>query len=207
MTALLVSLVNLSLSCYPDRLEYVDQVLGFAKDKIAEFADKSVHSLIGSITDAETCSFRPEIHHPQTTSNLLSLLLAPINSYQSALTLLALPRYIPLLQVQSFSTRRAIAQAIVGSIIKNETALETPEDVAGIFELALVLIKDQGDVGPPVRAPSAVSAGRGSLGPGARASSFVGGLDGEDVAEEQSWVARIVHLFKADTLDVQFEVG
>ncbi|KIO21692.1 hypothetical protein M407DRAFT_217984 [Tulasnella calospora MUT 4182] len=188
MTALLVSLVNLSLSCYPDRLEYVDQVLGFAKAKISEFADK------------------PDIHHPQTTSNLLSLLLAPINSYQSVLTLLALPRYIPLLQVQSFPTRRAIAQAIVGSIIKNETALETPEDVAGIFELALVLIKDQGDVGPPGRVASAVSAGRGSLGPGPRASSFVGGLDGEDVAEEQSWVARIVHLFKAETLDVQFEL-
>lgn len=47
MTALLVSLVNLSLSCYPDRLEYVDQVLGFAKAKIAEFADKSVHWLLG----------------------------------------------------------------------------------------------------------------------------------------------------------------
>lgn len=40
MTALLVSLTNLSLSCYPDKLEYVDQVLGFAHDKIKEFADK-----------------------------------------------------------------------------------------------------------------------------------------------------------------------
>lgn len=40
ITALLVSLTNLSLSCYPDRLEYVDQVLGFAADKIKEFTER-----------------------------------------------------------------------------------------------------------------------------------------------------------------------
>lgn len=40
ITALLVSLTNLSLSCYPDRLEYVDQVLGFAAEKIKEFHDR-----------------------------------------------------------------------------------------------------------------------------------------------------------------------
>jgi vacuolar protein sorting-associated protein 35 len=40
ITALVVSLTNLSLSCYPDRLEYVDQVLGFTEDKIKEFVDR-----------------------------------------------------------------------------------------------------------------------------------------------------------------------
>lgn len=45
VTALLVSLTNLSLSCYPDRLEYVDQVLGFARGKIKEFADRYVEHL------------------------------------------------------------------------------------------------------------------------------------------------------------------
>lgn len=44
VTALLVSLTNLSLSCYPDRLEYVDQVLGFARNKIQEYADRYVDS-------------------------------------------------------------------------------------------------------------------------------------------------------------------
>lgn len=39
ITALLVSLTNLSLSCYPDRLEYVDQVLAFASEKVAEFVN------------------------------------------------------------------------------------------------------------------------------------------------------------------------
>lgn len=54
ITALLVSLTNLSLSCYPDRLEYVDQVLGFAADKIKEFSERftsSRHFIIDMISD------------------------------------------------------------------------------------------------------------------------------------------------------------
>ena len=40
ITALLVSLTNLSLSCYPDKLEYVDQILGFVHGKVKEYGDK-----------------------------------------------------------------------------------------------------------------------------------------------------------------------
>lgn len=32
--------MNLSVSCYPDRLEYVDQILSFASEKIKEFANR-----------------------------------------------------------------------------------------------------------------------------------------------------------------------
>lgn len=40
ITALLVSLINLSLSCYPDRIDYVDQVLAFAKAKVEEYSNR-----------------------------------------------------------------------------------------------------------------------------------------------------------------------
>jgi vacuolar protein sorting-associated protein 35 len=40
VTALCVSLINLSLSCYPDRLEYVDQILSFAQSKVLDSAQK-----------------------------------------------------------------------------------------------------------------------------------------------------------------------
>ncbi|KDQ53008.1 hypothetical protein JAAARDRAFT_162246 [Jaapia argillacea MUCL 33604] len=185
ITALLVSLTNLSLSCYPDRLEYVDQILGFAHDKIREFADS------------------PDLHAPPTITNLASLLVAPINSYQSVLTLLALPRYAALLALQPFSTRRTLAHSIISSILKNETVVETPEDVDGVLELCHVLIKDQSDFGG-----SAGSANGGipSLKDGRRthASSFY--LEREEIAEEQGWVARMVHLFRAESLAVQFEL-
>ncbi|KAF8480786.1 vacuolar protein sorting-associated protein 35 [Russula ochroleuca] len=175
VTALLVSLTNLSLSCYPDRLEYVDKVLGFARDKVQEFADS------------------PDLHSQQTTSHLANLLLAPINSYQSVLTLLALPNYVPLLSAQPFVTRRMLAHAIVSSVLKNETVVEDPEDVHGILELCQVLIREQSDAAPL------------PPGSGGRRGAF-GGSEREDVAEEQGWIARMVHLFRSESLGTQFEI-
>ncbi|KAI0271719.1 vacuolar protein sorting-associated protein 35 [Gloeopeniophorella convolvens] len=174
VTALLVSLTNLSLSCYPDRLEYVDKVLGFARDKIKEFADS------------------PDLHSQQTTTHLANLLLAPINSYQSVLTLLALPNYVPLLSAQPFATRRMLAHAIVSSVLKNETVVEDPEDVHGILELCQVLIREQPDAAP--------------LPPGAGGRRGTFGNEREDVAEEQGWIARMVHLFRSESLSTQFEL-
>jgi vacuolar protein sorting-associated protein 35 len=130
------------------------------------------------------------------------LLAAPIHSYQSVLTLLALPRYVPLLSRQLFATRRTIAHAVVASVLKNETVIESPSDVDGVLDLCHVLVKDQGDAGAPAAPPHSqviMQDGR-RVGP-----SFY--LEREDLAEEQGWVARMVHLFRADSLDVQYEVS
>jgi vacuolar protein sorting-associated protein 35 len=40
ISALLVSICNLALNCYPDKLDYVDKVLSYAKDKTAEFGNR-----------------------------------------------------------------------------------------------------------------------------------------------------------------------
>ncbi|KAF9523654.1 vacuolar protein sorting-associated protein 35 [Crepidotus variabilis] len=187
VTALFVSLTNLSLSCYPDRLEYVDQVLAFAAVKIKEYGDS------------------PDLHSQVTSSNLSALLTAPINNYQSVLTLLAIPNYVPLLTKQLFSTRRNIAHSIVSSVLKNETIIEAPEDVDGVLELCHVLIKDQTDVG-------ASNAGASGQQPNANANVREVRRQGpyfverEEMAEEQGWVARMVHLFRSESLDVQFEL-
>ena len=138
----------------------------------------------------------PDLHAQQTTANLASLLLAPINSYQSVLTLLALRRYSPLLTLQRFTTRRSLAHALISSVLKNETVIETPEDVDGILELCHVLIKDQTD--------AAASAARVSSSERRPGASHLHEKD--DLAEEQGWIARMVHLFRAESLDVQFEV-
>ncbi|KAJ8520339.1 hypothetical protein ONZ45_g2802 [Pleurotus djamor] len=181
ITALLVSLTNLSLSCYPDRLEYVDQVLGFTAEKIKEFTES------------------PDLHTQQTASNLAALLVAPINSYQSVLTLLAIPNYVPLLSQQLFFTRRSIAHSIISSVLKNETIIETPEDCDGVLELCHVLIKDQTDSSNP---------NANSHQPNAKEVRRQGPhlVEREEMAEEQGWVARMVHLFRAESLSVQFEL-
>lgn len=189
-----VSLTNLSLSCYPDRLEYVDQVLAYAAEKVQQYNSRYVHLLKHRLRFTYLVS--PDLHAPQTTSNLAALLVAPINSYQSVLTLLAIPNYAPLLQRQLFSTRRSISHSIISSVLKNETVIETPEDVEGVLELCHVLIKDQSD--------NSGANGVNGVQPAVKRGSY--SLEREEMAEEQGWVARMVHLFRAESLDVQFEV-
>ncbi|KAK0461433.1 vacuolar protein sorting-associated protein 35 [Desarmillaria tabescens] len=168
ITALFVSLTNLSLSCYPDRLEYVDQVLGYAAETIKEYSES------------------PDLHAQQTTSNLAALLVAPINSYQSVLTLLAIPNYAPLLTKQLFSTRRSIAHSIISSVLKNETVVETPEDVDGVLELCHVLIKDQSDAAGGV----SVNGSQPNLKDVRRQGPY--SMEREEMSEEQGWVARML---------------
>jgi len=129
----------------------------------------------------------PDLHSPPTTANLLALALAPIQSYLSILTLLAIPSYIPLLSLQPYTTRLAIGQAVVSSVLKNNTLIETPEDVSGVLGLCAVLVRDQKD-------PAGGSRQRVQV-------------DHREMAEEQGWVARMVHLFKSDNLETQFEVS
>ncbi|KAL1410661.1 retromer complex subunit Vps35 [Vanrija albida] len=170
ITALFVSLANLSLSCYPDRLEYIDQILSYATTKVHEFQQS------------------PDLHAPQTTANLLALLLSPIQSYLSVLTVLAIPSYTPLLAAQPYSTRAAIGHAVVSSVLKNNTLIEATSDVEGVLGLCAVLVRDQRD---------------SSLGgPAARRQQ----VDLREMAEEQGWVARMVHLFHSDDLQTQFEL-
>lgn len=143
----------------------------------------------------------PDLHAQQTTANLSALLVAPINSYQSVLTLLAIPNYVPLLTRQLFSTRRSIAHSIISSVLKNETIIETPEDVDGVLELCHVLIKDQSDSAANPNVPNGQQA---HVREARRQGPYF--VEREEMAEEQGWVARMVHLFRAESLDVQFEV-
>lgn len=66
-----------------------------------------------------------------------------------------------------------------------------------------MLIKDQNDGAPPASA-------HGGLGSRTSMSERRPGIGGpherEDLAEEQGWIARMVHLFRAESLDIQFEV-
>ncbi|KAI8096910.1 vacuolar protein sorting-associated protein 35 [Halteromyces radiatus] len=176
LMGLLVSLINLSLSCYPEKLDYVDQILTYAKGKMTEFSDS------------------PDLHSKVTEGNLLRLLQAPIIQYSSVLTLLSLSNYQPLLVMQPFNTRRAIAHSVVQSIRRNETIIETPEDVHGVLELCDVLLRDQKDA--PMAPTSGYTNGRGR--------NEFSAMDQEDFKEEQGWIARIVHLFQSKDEDTQF---
>jgi len=165
---LLLSLLNLSLSCYPDRLEYVDQVLGFANSKIQE-----------AMEGEQGMPIIPQSHFQP-------LLVAPINAYVSALTVLAIPNYYMLWAQQQPLAQRAIAQAIVHSILRRETVIGTPEEAHGILEFCTSLVKDKGEI----MATNATTS-----------NGHVAMVD--ELAEQQGMLARLVHLFRSDDLNMQ----
>ena len=138
ITALLVSLSNLALKIYPERLDYVDQVLEYAKKEVSRFTSSA------------------DLHSQATQSNVLTLLLSPIKTYFSIFTALALPHFIPLLHQQTYLTRRSLAGEVARTLLRNETKITTSEHLDGILRVVSVLVKEgmqasPGYAGGPVR--------------------------------------------------------
>ncbi|EFX02169.1 vacuolar sorting protein 35 [Grosmannia clavigera kw1407] len=170
--ALLVSLTNLALNIYPDRLDYVDQILSFATTKVNESTNS------------------PDLHLPAAQQSLLALLLAPIKHYVSIFTALALPTYVPLLQAQTYPTRRAVAGEVARSLLKNQTKITTPEQLDNVLEVLKVLITEG----------SQQPAGYPGVAQQQRPRTF----ETDETLEEQGWLARLVHLINAEKNDTQF---
>ena len=150
---LLVSLANLALyvesspqktsanfyrNIYPERLDYIDQVLTFANQKVAEYQNSA------------------DLHSQATQSQILSLLLSPIKTYISLFTALALPNFIPLLHSQPYPTRRAVAGEVARSLMRNQTNIASVENLESVLEILKVLIREgiqqaQGYPGGPIQ--------------------------------------------------------
>ncbi|KAK6586070.1 hypothetical protein PZA11_001127 [Diplocarpon coronariae] len=170
-TALLVSLVNLALNIYPERLDYVDQVLDYANSKVKQHANSA------------------DIHSPEAQTNILNLLLAPMNSYVSIFTALSLPQYIPLVHSQSYPCRRAVAGEVARSFQRNLTTVSTLTQLEGVLEILKVLIKEG------TQQPAGY--------PGVQQRKAI---ETDDTLEEQGWLARIVHLIHSDDNDTQYKL-
>ncbi|KAK2750980.1 Vacuolar protein sorting-associated protein 35 [Myotisia sp. PD_48] len=139
--ALLVSLTNLALNLYPNKLEYIDQVLQFATKMATENSDSA------------------DFHSNATQSSLLKLLLAPLHSYVSIFTALSLPSYVPLFSAQPYSTRRAVAGEVARSILRNKTLITTPDNLDNILHILRVLIRE--GMQQPIGYPGVQSQRRG----------------------------------------------
>ncbi|KAF2872161.1 vacuolar protein sorting-associated protein 35 [Massariosphaeria phaeospora] len=169
---LLVSLANLALNIYPERLDYVDQVLAFANRKVSEYANSA------------------DLHSQATQSQILSLLLAPIKTYVSLFTALALPSFIPLLHSQPYPTRRAVAGEVARSLLRNQTQITSVENLDSVLEILKVLIREgiqqaTGYPGGPIQRKA---------------------TETDETIEEQGWLARLIHLIHGPDNDTQFKL-
>lgn len=147
----------------------MDKVLAFAGDKISEHANST------------------DLHSAQSQANILALLQAPIQTYQSLFTALSLPHLIRLFNVQSYTTRRAVAGDVVKSILRNQTMITTQKHLEKVLDIVSVLVKEGNPSFPRISAPRR-------------------GAEPDDVLVEQGWLARMIHYVNADDLTVQFQM-
>ena len=200
--ALLVSLNGLALNCYPERLEYIDKVLGLAKASIVS-AQLENHNIL---------------FEGNTISLINQLLLAPISAHcKDLLIFLSLPsgssntmeceaksqclggNYTDLLFLQPFGTRREIADRFVETAlhaaIDHGFKISTVEGVSFFLgEVASIMVRDQIDGGLFGTSVSKEKQENELL------------LDWEDAYEEQFNMAKFVHIIKGESFETSYNL-
>ncbi|XP_022186248.1 vacuolar protein sorting-associated protein 35 isoform X2 [Nilaparvata lugens] len=127
IVSLQVSLVNLALKCYPDRVDYVDKVL----------------LTTGQVF--ERLSIEKVVHKTAVSRELSRLLKIPIDHYNNVLTILELSHFVPILEYFDYAGRKSIAAYIVNNILNSETYIPTPNEVDTVLTMISPLIQDQPD--------------------------------------------------------------
>ncbi|WOL15216.1 hypothetical protein Cni_G23997 [Canna indica] len=118
---LYVSLLTFTLRVHPDRLDYVDQVLGACVKKL---------------------SGKAKLDDSKATKQLIALLSAPLEKYNDIVTALKLPNYPRVMDHLDNGTKKVMAVVIIQSIMKNASNISTADKVEALFELIKGLIKD-----------------------------------------------------------------
>ncbi|KAM7516112.1 hypothetical protein LguiA_005695 [Lonicera macranthoides] len=115
------SLLTFTLHVHPDRLDYVDQILGACVSKL---------------------SGKGKLEDSRATKQIVTLLSAPLDKYNDIETALKLSNYPCFMEYLDDGTNKVMANVIIQSIMKNKTCISTAEKVEALFELIKGLIKD-----------------------------------------------------------------
>ncbi|CAK9148308.1 unnamed protein product [Ilex paraguariensis] len=118
---LYVSLLTFTLHVHPDRLDYVDQVLGACVKKL---------------------SGKAKLEDSKATKQVVALLSAPLEKFNEIVTALTLSNYPRVMDHLDSETNKVMAMVIIQSIMKNNTCVSTADQVEVLFELIKGLIKD-----------------------------------------------------------------
>ncbi|CAA2986501.1 vacuolar sorting-associated 35B-like isoform X1 [Olea europaea subsp. europaea] len=118
---LYVSLLTFTLHVHPDRLDYVDQVLGACVKKL---------------------SGKAKLQDSRATKQVVALLSTPLEKYNNIVTALTLSNYPRVMDHLDAATNKVMAIVIIQSIMKNNTCVSTSDKVEVLFELIKGLIKD-----------------------------------------------------------------
>ncbi|KAA8547524.1 hypothetical protein F0562_003953 [Nyssa sinensis] len=115
------SLLTFTLHVHPDRLDYVDRILGACVKKL---------------------SGKGKLEDSKATKQIVALLSAPLEKYNNIETALKLSNYPRVMEHLDDGTNKVMASVIIQSIMKNKTCIFTADKVEALFELIKGLIKD-----------------------------------------------------------------
>ncbi|KAI8029796.1 Vacuolar protein sorting-associated protein 35B [Camellia lanceoleosa] len=115
------SLLTFTLHVHPDRLDYVNQVLGACVKKL---------------------SGKGKLDDSRATKQIVALLSAPLEKYNDIDTALKLSNYPRVMEHLDDATNKVMAGVIIQSIMKSRTCISTADKVQALFELIKGLIKD-----------------------------------------------------------------
>lgn len=121
---LYASLLTFTLRILPDRLDYVDQVLGACVKKL---------------------SGKGKLQDSRATKQIVALLSAPLEKYNDIDIALNLSNYPKVMDHLDAATNKVMAVVIIQSIMKNNTFISTADNVEALFDLIKGLIKNMDD--------------------------------------------------------------
>uniref|UniRef100_A0A673JFG2 Vacuolar protein sorting-associated protein 35 n=1 Tax=Sinocyclocheilus rhinocerous TaxID=307959 RepID=A0A673JFG2_9TELE len=127
IVSLQVSLINLAMKCYPERVDYVDKVL----ESTVEIFNKL------------------NLEHIATSSavskELTRLLKIPVDTYNNILTVLQLKHFPPLFEYFDYESRKSMSCYVLSNILDYNTTIVAQDQVDAILNLVSTLIQDQPD--------------------------------------------------------------
>ncbi|CAH1280721.1 unnamed protein product [Diabrotica balteata] len=127
MIALQVALINLALKCYPDKIEYIDQVMLSSVEILQRLAIENIepHSLVAK--------------------ELQKLLKIPLDHYNNLLLVLKLKHYAGLMEHLDYFGRKSLSIYILNNALENETIVPSPEEAEQALTLFGTLVTDKND--------------------------------------------------------------
>ncbi|XP_004535860.1 vacuolar protein sorting-associated protein 35 isoform X2 [Ceratitis capitata] len=134
--SLQIALLSLAQKVYPDRVDYVDKVLGTTTQILDSLEMNNIS------------------HFLSVNQELSRLLRICIDFYNNALTVIQLKNFTPLLDKFDYTSRKALALYLILNILEFETLIPTAEQAEHVLTIISPLIKDEevpvGPDGKPV---------------------------------------------------------
>jgi vacuolar protein sorting-associated protein 35 len=128
--AMQVSLLNMSLKCYPDKSEFVDDIMSNVVSHVSMGG--------ASVSDAVRAS-------PQAVQQIAALLQLPLDAYPDPLCVLGLAHYSEVAQLLAYDKRKSSHLSLVRAALARGSRIGTADTVTRLLSVIATLVRDEGD--------------------------------------------------------------